>query len=139
MADGLSVASGVISLVAFALKSSTILYTTIRDFQSQDKNARALKTELADLRGVLQSLAETVNNSDDVNFNTLKLPLLRCGKTCKEYGDLIARCTKHSNSSRPSLRDWFSQQYLKGDITDFREMLAGYKSTITIALANANL
>lgn len=139
MADGLSVASSVIALVAFAFKSSTVLYTTIRDFQSQDKNARALKTELTDLRGVLESLAETVDNNRDINFDTLKLPLLRCGKTCEEYGDLIARCTKHSSPSRPSLRDWLSQQYLKGDITDFREMLAGYKSTINIALANANL
>ncbi|RYC79246.1 hypothetical protein BFJ63_vAg17873, partial [Fusarium oxysporum f. sp. narcissi] len=139
MADGLSVASSVIALVAFAFKSSTVLYTTIRDFQSQDKNARALKNELADLRGVLQSLAETVDNNDDINFDALKLPLLRCGKTCEEYGDLIARCTKHSSSSRPSLRDWVNQQYLKGDITDIREMLAGYKSTINIALANANM
>ncbi|KAH8779926.1 hypothetical protein F5883DRAFT_626228 [Diaporthe sp. PMI_573] len=139
MADGLSIASSVVVLVAFAFKSSTILYTTIRDFQSQDKNARALKNELADLRGVLQSLAETVDNNDDINFDALKLPLLRCGKTCEEYGDLIAWCTKHSSPSRPSLRDWISQQYLKGDITDFREMLAGYKSTINIALANANI
>ncbi|KAF4952290.1 hypothetical protein FSARC_12678 [Fusarium sarcochroum] len=139
MADGLSVASSVIALVAFAFKSSNILYTTIRDFQSQDKNARALKNELADLKGVLQALAETVGNNGDVNFDALKLPLLRCGKTCEEYGNLIVRCTKHSNPSRPSFRDWISQQYLKGDIVDFREMLAGYKSTINIALANANI
>jgi hypothetical protein len=139
MADGLSIASSVIALVAFAFKSSTVLYTTVRDFQSQDKNVRALKNELSDLRGVLESLADTVDNNSNVSFDALKLPLLRCGKTCEEYGDLIARCTKHSGSSRPSLRDWISQQYLKGDITDFREMLAGYKSTINIALANANM
>ncbi|KAG4275401.1 hypothetical protein FPRO04_14387 [Fusarium proliferatum] len=139
MADGLSVASSVVALVAFAFKTSTTLYTTIRGFQSQDKNARALKNELADVRGVLQSLAETVDNNGDLDFGALKLPLLRCGKTCEEYGDLIARCTKHSSSSRPGLRDWISQQYLKGDITDIREMLAGYKSTINIALASANM
>ncbi|KAF9765000.1 hypothetical protein IL306_002696 [Fusarium sp. DS 682] len=91
MADCLGIASSIASLAVFAYKSSNALYTTIRDFQSQDKNARALKNELADLRGVLQSLAETVDNNDDVNFDALKLPLLRCGKTCEEYGDLIAR------------------------------------------------
>ncbi|KAH7133885.1 hypothetical protein EDB81DRAFT_111845 [Dactylonectria macrodidyma] len=139
MADGLSIGSNVVALVAFAFKSSTILYTTVRDFQSQDKNARKLKNELADLRGVLQSLAETVDNNSNIDFNALKLPLLRCGKTCEEYGDLIARCTKHSSASRPSFRNWINQQYLKGDINDFREMLAGYKSTINIALANANI
>jgi hypothetical protein len=29
--------------------------------------------------------------------------------------------------------------YMNGDIASFRELLAGYKSTITIALADANL
>ncbi|KAG5786778.1 hypothetical protein H9Q69_014148 [Fusarium xylarioides] len=139
MADSLSIASSVAALAVFALKSSTVLYTTIRDFQSQDKSARALKNELADLRGVLQSLAETVDNNGDSNFDVLKLPLLRCGKTCEEYGELIARCTKHPGLSRPSLPDWISQQYLKGDINDFREMVAGYKSTINVALVNANM
>ncbi|CZR37693.1 uncharacterized protein FPRO_07116 [Fusarium proliferatum ET1] len=139
MADCLGITSSIVSLVGFALKSCNALYTTIRDFQSQDKNARALKNELADLRGVLQSLAETVHNNNDINFNALKLPLLRCGKTCEEYGDLIARCTKYSSLSRPSLRDWVNQQYLKGDITDIREMLAGYKFTISVALATANI
>ncbi|KAH7129670.1 hypothetical protein B0J13DRAFT_427001, partial [Dactylonectria estremocensis] len=139
MADGLSIAPSVVALVAFAFESSTVLYTTVRDFQSQDKNARALKYELADLRGVLQSLAETVDNNYDINFDALKLVLLRCGKNCEEYGDLVARCTKHSSPSRPSSRDWISQQYLKGDISDFREMLAGYKSTINVVLANANM
>lgn len=139
MAETLGIASSVIALVGFASKSSTVLYTTIRDFQSQDKNARALKTELADLRGVLQSLAETVENHGDLNFDALKLPLLHCGKTCEEYGELITRCTKHSNESRPSFRNWISQQYLKGDITDFKDMLAGYKATISIALANVNM
>ncbi|RMJ04959.1 hypothetical protein CDV36_014360 [Fusarium kuroshium] len=91
MADGLSIASSVITLVAFAFKSSTVLYTTVRDFQSQDKNVRALKNELSDLRGVLESLTDTVDNNSNVSFDALKLPLLRCGKTCEEYGDLIAR------------------------------------------------
>ncbi|KAG5805475.1 hypothetical protein H9Q74_008458 [Fusarium xylarioides] len=139
MADSLSIASSVAALAVFALKSSTVLYTTIRDFQSQDKSARVLKNELADLRGVLQSLAETVDNNGDSNFDVLKLPLLRCGKTCEEYGELITRCTKHPGLSRPSLPDWISQQYLKGDINDFREMVAGYKSTINVALVNANM
>ncbi|KAF5551570.1 hypothetical protein FMEXI_3262 [Fusarium mexicanum] len=139
MADGLSVASGVLALVTFAFQSSTVLFKTVRSFKTQDTNARALKNELSDLTAVLQSLLETATNYPDINFDALELPLLRCGKTCEEYGKLITRCTKHSNGTRPSFRDWIGQQYLKGDITDFREMLAGYKSTINIALASANI
>jgi len=139
MADPLSVSSSVLALVTFAFQASVTLYTTIRSFQSQDKKARALKDELGDLTGVLQSLLETVNNNSDIDFEALKLPLYRCGKTCEEYGDLVARCTKHSTTERSSVRDWVTQTYLRGDINDFKEMLAGYKSTINIALANANM
>ncbi|SPJ89680.1 uncharacterized protein FTOL_13041 [Fusarium torulosum] len=131
MADGLSVASGVLALVTFAFQSSTILFKTVRSFKTQDANARALKTELSDLTGVLQSLLETVTNHPEINFDSLELPLLRCGKTCEEYGKLIARCTRHSNGTRPSFRDWIGQQYLKGDITDFKDMLAGTITAVT--------
>jgi len=139
MADPISVSSSVLTLVTFAFQASVTLYTTIRSFQSQDKKARALKDELGDLNGVLQSLLETVNNNQDINFEALKLPLYRCGKTCEEYGEVIARCTKHSTAERSSVRDWIAQTYLRGDINDFKEMLAGYKSTINIALVNANM
>jgi len=138
MADPLSISAGVLALVTFAFNSSVTLYTTIRSFQSQDKNARALKNELGDLTSVLEALLETITNNSNLDFTPLKLPVLRCGKACEEYGQLIARCTKHAKG-RPSLRDWATQKYLQGDITDFKDMLAGYKATINIALANANM
>ncbi|KAF5689592.1 beta-lactamase [Fusarium circinatum] len=119
------------ALVTFAFQSSTVLYKTVRSYKTQDANARALKNELNDLTGVLHSLLETVTNYPDISFDSLELPLLRCGKTCEEYGKLIARCTKHSNGTRPSFRDWIGQQYLKGDITDFRDMLAGTITAVT--------
>lgn len=139
MADPLSIASGVVALATFALTSSVNLFTTIRDFQSQDKKARALKSELGDLTAVLQSLLETVTNHPDIDFEALKPALHRCGNACKDYGALIARFTGRTSESRSSFRDWVTQKYLQGDITDFKDMLAGYKGTINIALANANM
>lgn len=141
MADPLSISSGVLALVTFAFHSSVTLYQTIRSFQSQDKTARALKNELGDLSSVLEALLETTSSNPDIDFTILKSPVLRCGKACEEYGELIARCTKHSKHSktRPSFRDWATQKYLQGDIDEFKDMLAGYKSTINIALAHANM
>lgn len=139
MADPLNIPSNIVGLVTFALTSSVNLYTTIRDFQSQDKKARALKTELSDITAVLESLLETVNNNPDINFEALKAPLDRCGNACNEYGELICRFTQRSTASRSSVRDWVTQKYLQGDITDFKDMLAAYKSTIHIALANATM
>ena len=139
MADPLSITSSVVGLVTFALSASVSLYTTVRDFKSRDKKARALKDEIGDLSSVLQTLLETISNHADINFDTLKGPLHHCGNACREYEELIARCTKHSTDSQASTRDWITQKYLQGDITDFRDMLAGYKSTISIALASVNM
>lgn len=132
--------SSVLAIGGFALKSTIALHGTIRSFQSQNKDARALKAEVNDLTCVLESLLETVANNPTLDFKALELPLQRCGTSCEEYGKIVARCTKHSNDeSRPSVRDWITQKYLQGDINDFRLMLAAHKSTINIALANANL
>jgi hypothetical protein len=139
MTDPLSTGTGVVALVTFAFQTAVGLHTAIRSYHGRDKLIRELKNELQDLTAVLQSLLETVVNHPGINFDALKLPLLRCGKTCKEYRDFIAKCTKHSSPDRQSFRDWVTQQFLKGDITDFRAMLAVYKATINVALATANL
>lgn len=139
MGDPLSITAGILAVAGFALKSSTALHATIRGFRSQNKDARALKTEVGDLTGVLGSLLETVSSNPNLDFKALELPLQRCGHACQEYTKVIAKCTKYSDGSKPSVRDWISQKYLQGDINDFRNMLAIHKSTINIALANANL
>ena len=140
MADPLSITAGVLAVGGFALKSSMALHALIRGLQSQNKDARALKAEVSDLTVVLSSLIETIANNPSLDFKALEHPLQRCGNACEEYGKIIARCTKNSsNTSRASVRDWITQRYLQGDINDFRTMIAAHKSTINIALANANL
>ncbi|KAM5355045.1 hypothetical protein ACJ41O_001691 [Fusarium nematophilum] len=134
-----STSASVIAVAGFALKASTTLYGIIRGYQSQNKDARALKSEVNDLNVVLELLLETVSSNPTLDFKGLELPLQRCGDACEDYAKLIARCTKHSDGSRPSVRDWITQKYLQGDINDFKAMLETYKSTINIALANANL
>lgn len=140
MADPLSITGGVIAVGGFALKASIALHELIRSFHSQNKDARALKAEVSDLNGVLGSLLETVASNPTLDFKILELPLQRCGHACEEYRKIVEKCTQHSGGKgRPSVRDWITQKYLQGDINDFRDMLAIYKSTINIALANANL
>ncbi|KAH7176249.1 hypothetical protein EDB81DRAFT_836346 [Dactylonectria macrodidyma] len=137
--DPVSVTTSVLAVGGFALTASTTLHNIIRSYQSQNKDARALKAEVNDLTVVLGLLLETIANNPTLDFKGLELPLQRCGTVCEDYAKVIARCTKHSDGSRPSARDWITQKYLQGDINDFRTMLTTYKSTINIALANANL
>jgi len=138
MADPLSTASGLLTLVVFAFQSSQVLYQAVASFQSNQRIVRELREELEALNGVLESLRETVTNTD-ADLTTLKLPLLRCGKACNDFEVLIVKCTAHSGGPRTSFRDWAKLQYMGSDIVGFKNMLAGYKATIIIALGGANM
>ena len=90
------------------------------------------------MSGVLQSLND-VAETTDADFTALKLPLLQCSKTCTDFEALIVKCTQHSGGARSSFRDWAKLKYMGDDITSFKNMLSVYKSTIIIALGDANL
>lgn len=138
MAEPIGIASGLLALAAFAFQSSTQLYQLVQSFQSHQKDVRGIREELQDLNGVLRSLQETAA-STDADLTTLKLPLLRCGKACKDFEAMIIRCTAHSSGSRTSFRDWAKLKYMGDNIGEFKTTLASYKSTISIALGNANM
>ena len=138
MADPLSTASGLLTLVVFAFQSSQFLYQAVASFQSNQRIVRELREELEALDGVLGSLRETVTNTD-ADLTALKLPLLRCGNACNDFEAVIVKCTAHSGGSRTSFRDWAKLKYMGDDIVGFKNMLAGYKSTIIIALGAANM
>ncbi|KAH7014455.1 uncharacterized protein B0I36DRAFT_49904 [Microdochium trichocladiopsis] len=137
--DPLSISASIVAVGGVTLKSALGLLSVIREFRSQNKDARALKSEVNDLAAVLTSLLETITTTPQLDLRALERPLQRCGNACDEYRQLIERCMKHSSENSRSFRDWISQKYLQGDINDFRSMIAAHKSTINIALANANL
>lgn len=138
MADPLSITSGVLTLVVVALKSSKLLYETVRSFQSNSRSVRELKEELESLGIVLESLQESLKNPD-IDLHALERPLTRCSKACHDFQELIETNTKRSGGPKSSFRDWAKLKYLGEDIVGFKNMLAAYKSTITIALGDINM
>lgn len=138
MSDPVSVAAGIVGLTAFAIQSSKALYDTIEKIKNNGRNVRELKEELTALSSVLKSLEETLAISE-VDFGALQPPLLRCGRLCQEYSVLIGKCSAHAGSGRFSLRDFLMSTYKNKDIIELRALLAAYKSTIAIALADANM
>ena len=138
MGDPLSIASGVLALSIFAFNSSVSLYESVQSFQDSGKKIRELRRELEALRNILNSLQQLATK-DEVRFEVLCLPLLRCGQACEEFEEVIAKCTKHSTDSKASFRDWAKLRYLGGSIEEFKDLLAGYKATISIAIGNINL
>ncbi|KAH6719412.1 hypothetical protein BKA61DRAFT_597531 [Leptodontidium sp. MPI-SDFR-AT-0119] len=139
MAEPISLASGLLTLAGFAFQASITLYQTVQSFKFHPKQLRDLKDELEALSGVLNSLTETVSATTDVDLSALDLPLLRCGNACKEFEQEIMSCSSRSGTTRTSFRDWAKLRYMGDNIDGFRQLLAGYKSTIVIALTDANL
>lgn len=138
MADPISAASAIITLVTFGIQSSSMLYQTFKEFNSHHKHVRELKTELDALSLVLASIHQAILDNE-ADFTPLKLPLFRCGSACIEFNMVVRDATKQSHGSLASFRDWAKLKYLGDDIDGFKALLANYKSTITIALCDANL
>lgn len=138
MADPLSVTAGLVGLVGFAFQASKSLYQVIESFKSSKRAVRELREEVESLNGVLATLSQMAIEYD-AQLTALKLPLLRCGKTCAEFEGILRKCAGHSDGQRTSFRDWAKLQYRGGDIGDLKTTLAGYKSTINIAIGGATL
>ncbi|KAI2735564.1 hypothetical protein DTO013E5_4669 [Penicillium roqueforti] len=138
MAEVLATAPAIATFATLAFQSSVALHQTVQSLQSRDKMIRELLQELDALQNVLQALAESIG-SLNVDLASLEQPLMRCTNACGEFNTLIKRCTTHSTDQEASRRDWLRLRYMGEDISGFRNMVAGYKSTISIALAYANL
>lgn len=139
MAEAIGVVSGLLTLASFAFQSSTELYQMIQSFRSHPKDVRDLEEELEALCGVLAQLTDTINATTELDLSSLDLPLRRCGNACKEFKQELEKCSSRSSASRTSFRDWAKLKYMGENIDNFRRLLAGYKITICIALADANL
>lgn len=137
--ETLGTACDVLTLATSALSSTMTLTATIRSLQGHNKQALALRRELTDLAAVLGALLKTITSNTDFNFDMLKPLLHGCGKACKEYDELVSSFKKQSTGQKTSVVGWVRQKYLQGDVRDFADMLAGYKSTISIAIANVNM
>lgn len=126
-------------VVATAVESVVTLLNTVKSFQSHKRRIRNLLEDLEALVAVLKSLIEMINATTGMDFSALELPLRRCGNACEDYRKEISKCSSRSSSNHTSLLDWAKLRYMGEDIDGFRRLVAGYKLTIDIALADANL
>lgn len=138
MADPLSVTAGIIAIVTATIQSTSALYETIESFKTYPKRVGELKNQLLALTEVLASLQELARQ-DDTICALLEYPLRQCCRACEDFKTLLEDCRQHARTGRPSLSEWMRLRYRNGDIVSFMESLAMYKSTIGIAVADANL
>lgn len=139
MAEAIGVVSGVSALVTTTLQFLIILQKTIKSYNGHNKLVRDLLDELVALTQVLSRLEETITAARGVDFSILEMPLQQCSHLSKALHDELLRCLSRSSDSRTSFRDWVKLKFQGEDINGIRGLLDGYKMTITIALADANL
>jgi hypothetical protein len=139
MGEALALAFGIPALVTTTLEVIIILHKTVKSYEGHKKLVRDLLDELVALIQVLSKLDETIKTVRDVDFSMLEIPLRQCNNTCKILHEELLKCLSRSKDSRTSFRDWVRLKYMGEDIDGIRRLLAEYKMTISIALADANL
>ena len=137
MADPLSVTAGIIAVVTATIQSSTALYNTIESFKNYPQRVRELLKQIMGLQEILSSLRELCEQDRRVG-GPLKIPLQECGATCEQFREVL-EFHRGTLSSGRSFSAWISFKFRNGDIVNFMERLAVYKSTIAIAIGDANL
>ena len=137
MAEPVSLAASLVTLAGFAFQTSKSLYEAVDGLKSSKRTIRELREELEALNHALDALQKLAADNEKA-LETLKLPLLRCAKICREFGDVINKIST-PDQQRTSFRDWAKLQYMGSDITHIKNTLAGYKATINIAIGGATL
>ncbi|EEH36492.2 hypothetical protein PAAG_06910 [Paracoccidioides lutzii Pb01] len=110
MADPLSIAASALTVITAAVQSTKSLYETVKHFKDRDKTLRRLQHEFEDLANILDSLTQ-VANAEMSMLALLQGPV-----------------------------DQRSQvEFMRGDINEFIDTIAGYKSTISVGLGTITM
>lgn len=135
MAEPLSITASVLAVITTAVQSTKSLYETIKRFKDRNKTLRRLQEELEDLARILDSLAQ-VTNAEASMLVLLQGPIDRCSQVCREFEQSMEA---FSQKSKTGFRDWTRMEFMRGDINEFIDIIAGYKSTISVGLGTITM
>lgn len=132
MADPLS---STISVVTGAIQSVKSLHETIKRFKDRHRTLSKLQNELDDLTNILENLTQAINTESSV-MKLLQGPIDRCTKVCTDF-ELSMKA--FHEKSKTGFRDWAKMEFMRGDINEFIDTIAGYKSTIAVGLGTITM
>jgi Fungal N-terminal domain of STAND proteins len=130
MADPLSITASVLAVITAAVQSTNSLCEAIKRFKDRNKTLRRLQDELGDLTNILDSLTKVTNDEASM-LTLLQGPIERCSQICGEFEQSMK---VFGGKSRTGFRDWTKMEFMRGDINEFIDTIAGYKSTISVGL-----
>ncbi|KAG4428616.1 hypothetical protein IFR05_015899 [Cadophora sp. M221] len=136
--DPLSISASVLTLIAATIATINTLNETVGRYKGRDKTLARLQGGLNDLISILKSLedAAAAAAAETPILALLKGPVSRCAQVSREFEDVMKTFGAKSKSG---LKDWAKLEFMRGDINEFIDTLADYKSTITIALGTINM
>ena len=135
MADPLSITASLLAVIAAAMQSTKSLYETVKRFKDRNKTLRRLQDELKDLTNILDSLAQ-VTNAEQSMLTLLQGPIERCSQVCREFEQSMEG---FGGKSKTGFRDWTKMEFMRGDMNEFIDTIAGYKSTISVGLGTITM
>ena len=128
--DPLSLSASVLTVIAASISTITAVNNTVGRYKGRDKTLGRLQGGLTDLINILKLLEEAANDETPV-LALLKGPVSRCAQVARDFEDAMKR---FNSKSKTGLKDWTKMEFMRGDINEFIDTLADYKSTITIGL-----
>ena len=135
MSDPPSTATSSLAAITAAVETTKSLYATVKRFGDRDKTLRRLQDEVGDLANNLESLEQAINAKESMLI-PLQGPVKRCSQICHEFEESIIA---FSGKSKAGFRDWAKMEFMRGGINEFIDIVAGYKSTISVGLGTITL
>ncbi|KAJ6437976.1 14-3-3-like protein [Purpureocillium lavendulum] len=139
MADPLSILASLLGVATAAVQSTRSLKEAAGRYKTRDATLRRLLNEVGDVENILTALeqllqAATSQPALDVDMSMAELlqgPIERCSEICAKF----ERAMGHfSNKSKLDFLDWTKMEFMRGDINQFMDTVAGYKATISVGL-----
>jgi hypothetical protein len=130
-----SINTSALTVIVATITSVNALHETVKRYKGRDKVLGRLQGGLLDLITILTSLEAAVNGETPV-LTLLEGPVGRCAQVCREFEDAMKT---FSGKSKTGLKDWTKMEFMRGDINEFIDTLADYKSTITIGLGTITM
>lgn len=135
MADPLSVGASSLTVITACVQTTSSLLALVKRYRGRDRTLGRLQDGLQDLLTFLQAL-EKVGADDSITRSLIDGPVARCSQICHDFE---AAMQKFSSKSRLGLVDWARMEFMAGDISDFMDTIASYKSTIAVGLGVINM
>ncbi|KAH6973961.1 hypothetical protein EDB80DRAFT_513192, partial [Ilyonectria destructans] len=111
------------------------LKDAVNRFKDRDKTFTRLQHELEDLANILNALKEAIDNGVSM-MALLQGPVSRCNQVCCEFENTMR---EFSGKSSLGFRDWTKMEFMRGNVNDFMDILAGYKATISVGLGTITM